>query len=87
MRIRVRKSHILSTAAFKTLSKPQSHKYLHIHRPKLINITAQNMALAIPKAVYQWNVTEGEGFESLKYSEQPLPQLGDSQVLVKCKLN
>jgi hypothetical protein len=45
------------------------------------------MAFEIPKTVYQWNVTEGEGFESLKYSQQPLPQLGDSQVLVKCKLN
>lgn len=45
------------------------------------------MAFEIPKAVYQWNLTKGEGFESLTYSEQPLPQLGDSQVLVKCKLN
>ncbi|KAL7920713.1 GroES-like protein [Trichoderma austrokoningii] len=41
------------------------------------------MALEIPKNVYQWNVTEGEGFETLKYSEQPIPKLGDSQVLVK----
>ncbi|UKZ64076.1 uncharacterized protein TrAtP1_013344 [Trichoderma atroviride] len=41
------------------------------------------MAFEIPKAGYQWNLTEGGGFESLKYSEQPLPQLGDSQVLVK----
>lgn len=45
------------------------------------------MAHEIPKAAYQWNVTEGEGFESLKYSEQPLSQLGDSQVLVKSKRN
>jgi NADPH:quinone reductase-like Zn-dependent oxidoreductase len=45
------------------------------------------MASEIPKFVYQWNITDGEGFESLKYSEQPLPELGDSQVLVKCKLN
>ncbi|UKZ78833.1 hypothetical protein TrVFT333_006579 [Trichoderma virens FT-333] len=41
------------------------------------------MALAIPKLVYQWNVTGGEGFDALHYSEQPLPKLGDSQVLVK----
>lgn len=45
------------------------------------------MAFEIPKTVRQWNVTEGEGFEILKYSEQPLPQMGDSEVLVKCKLN
>ncbi|KAL7895999.1 GroES-like protein [Trichoderma sp. SZMC 28014] len=41
------------------------------------------MAFEIPKTVRQWNVTEGEGFEILKYSEQPLPQMGDSEVLVK----
>ncbi|EHK20532.1 uncharacterized protein TRIVIDRAFT_49141 [Trichoderma virens Gv29-8] len=44
------------------------------------------MALAIPKLVYQWNVTGGEGFDALHYSEQSLPELGDSQVLVKLLL-
>ncbi|RFU79637.1 alcohol dehydrogenase [Trichoderma arundinaceum] len=42
------------------------------------------MAHEVPKVVHQWNVTKGDGFDSLKYSEQPLPELGDSQVLVKC---
>ncbi|KAL7935907.1 NAD(P)-binding protein [Trichoderma chlorosporum] len=41
------------------------------------------MALPIPKVVQQWNVAGGEGFKALQYSEQPLPKLGDSQVLVK----
>lgn len=39
----------------------------------------------IPKTVKQWNVTGKDGFESLKFSEQPVPELGDSQVLVKSK--
>ncbi|KAL6693118.1 NAD(P)-binding protein [Trichoderma pleuroticola] len=43
------------------------------------------MALSIPKSVHQWNVGAGEGFDALHYSEQPLPELGDSQVLVKCE--
>ncbi|KAL7787343.1 NAD(P)-binding protein [Trichoderma afarasin] len=41
------------------------------------------MALSIPKVVHQWTVGDGEGFDALHYSEQPLPELGDSQVLVK----
>lgn len=41
------------------------------------------MAQSIPKTVKQWNVAGKDGFESLKFSEQPVPELGDSQVLVK----
>ncbi|KAL7947077.1 NAD(P)-binding protein [Trichoderma barbatum] len=41
------------------------------------------MAPAVPKLVHQWNISEGQGFDTLHYSEQPLPELGDSQVLVK----
>ncbi|KAL7943525.1 hypothetical protein V8C42DRAFT_109551 [Trichoderma barbatum] len=40
-------------------------------------------SIATPQTVKQWNVTEFNGFEGLKFSEQPLPELGDSQVLVK----
>jgi hypothetical protein len=44
------------------------------------------MAPQIPKTTKQWNVTNisGEvGFDALKYSEQDVPVLGDSEVLVK----
>ena len=41
------------------------------------------MAQSLPKTTRQWNVIGFDGFESLKLSEQPVPQLGDSQVLVK----
>ncbi|KAM5351157.1 hypothetical protein ACJ41O_003880 [Fusarium nematophilum] len=40
----------------------------------------------IPKTVQQWNVTSQDGrdgFNVLKFSEQPLAELGDNQVLVK----
>ncbi|RFU74971.1 alcohol dehydrogenase [Trichoderma arundinaceum] len=37
----------------------------------------------IPKTVKQWNVATLTGFGGLKFSEQPLPEIGDSQVLVK----
>ncbi|KAM0259852.1 hypothetical protein ACHAQJ_003096 [Trichoderma viride] len=37
----------------------------------------------IPQTVKQWNVASFNGFEGLKFSEQPLPEVGDSQVLVK----
>ncbi|KAM4057185.1 zinc-binding dehydrogenase [Hirsutella rhossiliensis] len=44
------------------------------------------MAPDIPKSIRQWNVTAKDGrdgFNVLKYSEQPMPEVGDSQVLVK----
>lgn len=41
------------------------------------------MAQSIPKSTKQWNVIGQDGFDSLKYTEQPVPELGDSQVLVK----
>ncbi|KAK7428585.1 hypothetical protein QQZ08_004846 [Neonectria magnoliae] len=41
------------------------------------------MAQAIPTTVKQWNVSGQGGFDLLKFSEQPLSELGDSQVLVK----
>ncbi|KAJ5605576.1 hypothetical protein N7510_008357 [Penicillium lagena] len=41
------------------------------------------MALSIPKTTKQWTVVGHDGLESLKYSEKPIPELGDNQVLVK----
>ncbi|KAI2472598.1 zinc-binding dehydrogenase [Annulohypoxylon bovei var. microspora] len=41
------------------------------------------MALSIPKTIKQWNVIGNDGSASLKLPEQPVPQFGDSQVLVK----
>ncbi|KAK7409513.1 hypothetical protein QQX98_008297 [Neonectria punicea] len=41
------------------------------------------MAQLIPKTTLQWNVIGLDGFDSLKYTEQPVPELGDNQVLVK----
>lgn len=44
------------------------------------------MAQDIPKTTKQWNVTARDGkdgFNALKYSEKAVPELGDSQVLVK----
>ncbi|KAI1275173.1 putative alcohol dehydrogenase [Xylaria sp. FL0933] len=43
------------------------------------------MAESIPKTTLQWNVAGADGPASLKLSEQPLPRLGDNQVLVKRK--
>lgn len=43
------------------------------------------MAQSIPKTTKQWNITGLDGFDSLKYTEQPVPDLGDNQVLVKSK--
>ncbi|EHK15337.1 uncharacterized protein TRIVIDRAFT_56510 [Trichoderma virens Gv29-8] len=40
-------------------------------------------SISTPKTVKQWNVVEYNNFEGLKFSEQPLPEVGDSQVLVK----
>ncbi|KAK5954795.1 hypothetical protein OHC33_004521 [Knufia fluminis] len=41
------------------------------------------MAQPLPKTTQQWNVTGFNGLESLTFSEQPVPELGDTQVLVK----
>ncbi|KPM43662.1 hypothetical protein AK830_g2849 [Neonectria ditissima] len=41
------------------------------------------MAQSIPTTVKQWNTSDQAGFDSLKLSEKPLSELGDSQVLVK----
>ncbi|KEY66571.1 hypothetical protein S7711_09415 [Stachybotrys chartarum IBT 7711] len=41
------------------------------------------MAQQIPKTVKQWNVIGTNDFDSLKFSEQPLPGYGDKDVLVK----
>ncbi|KAE9380804.1 putative alcohol dehydrogenase [Stipitochalara longipes BDJ] len=38
---------------------------------------------AVSKTAKQWNVTGFEGPESLVFSEQPVPDIGDTQVLVK----
>ena len=43
------------------------------------------MAETLPKTVKQWNVTGFNGFKSLTLSEQPVPEIGDTQVLVKSK--
>jgi hypothetical protein len=43
------------------------------------------MAQSLPKTTKQWNVTGFDGTESLIFSEQPVPQIGDSQVLVKSR--
>ncbi|KAL6867010.1 NAD(P)-binding protein [Trichoderma novae-zelandiae] len=40
-------------------------------------------SISVPQTVKQWNVVSHNGFDGLKFSEQPLPELGDSQVLVK----
>ncbi|KAI3318814.1 putative alcohol dehydrogenase [Xylariaceae sp. AK1471] len=37
----------------------------------------------IPEITQQWNVVGTDGVASLKLSEQPVPELGDTQVLVK----
>lgn len=46
--------------------------------------TVKTMSQPIPKTSKQWNVVSGhDGFDSLKFSEQSVPELGDNQVLVK----
>lgn len=42
-------------------------------------------AQSIPKTTKQWNVAGHDGVESLEFTEQPVPQLGDNQVLVRSK--
>ncbi|KAH8422487.1 zinc-dependent alcohol dehydrogenase family protein [Aspergillus melleus] len=39
----------------------------------------------IPKTTRQWTVVGDNGLESLQYTEQPVPELGDRQVLVKIR--
>ncbi|KAK6949267.1 hypothetical protein Daesc_009341 [Daldinia eschscholtzii] len=39
------------------------------------------MAQSIPKTTKQWNVVGYNGIESLKFSEPPVPELGDTEVL------
>ncbi|KAI1750279.1 putative alcohol dehydrogenase [Xylaria castorea] len=41
------------------------------------------MAKSVPKTTLQWHVAGTDGLVSLKLSEQPIPELGDNQVLVK----
>ncbi|WYZ39754.1 hypothetical protein EsH8_IV_000095 [Colletotrichum jinshuiense] len=41
------------------------------------------MAQAIPKTVKQWSVIGQDGFDSLKFTEQEVPEIGDNQALVK----
>ncbi|KAI0149838.1 zinc-containing alcohol dehydrogenase [Hypoxylon sp. NC0597] len=41
------------------------------------------MAQSIPKVTWQWNVVGQNGLESLQFTEKPVPQLGDSQVLFR----
>ncbi|KAI1657804.1 putative alcohol dehydrogenase [Daldinia decipiens] len=41
------------------------------------------MAQPVLKTAKQWNVVGYDGLESLKYSEQPVPELGDTEVLVR----
>ena len=43
------------------------------------------MAAEIPKTIKQWNVTGKSFVDSLEFSEQPVPEIGDTQVLVKRK--
>lgn len=43
------------------------------------------MAQDIPKTTKQWVVAGEKGFDSLSFTENDIPALGDNQVLVKCK--
>ena len=38
---------------------------------------------SIPQTMRQWNVVGNSGIEPLLMSEQPVPELGDSDVLVR----
>lgn len=55
--------------------------YIRINPGQLKNFTMSSFT--IPKTVKQWQVAEYNGFEGLKFSEQPLPEVGDNEVLVK----
>ncbi|KAI1136098.1 zinc-containing alcohol dehydrogenase [Hypoxylon sp. FL0543] len=43
------------------------------------------MAQSIPKTSRQWNITGSDGLETLKLTEKPVPQLGDTEVLVQIR--
>lgn len=45
------------------------------------------MSQDIPKTTKQWSVVGTTGFDSLKFGEVDIPELGDSQVLVKCEIS
>lgn len=41
---------------------------------------------AVPATTKTWRVTGYDGFDSLKFSEEPLPKVGDNEVLVRSRL-
>jgi hypothetical protein len=41
------------------------------------------MTETLPTTTGQWSLTGADGAASLTYSEQPVPELGDHDVLVK----
>ncbi|OTB04425.1 hypothetical protein M426DRAFT_154307 [Hypoxylon sp. CI-4A] len=41
------------------------------------------MAQSVPQTVKQWNLVGHDGLSSLHFEEKPVPELGDTQVLVK----
>jgi hypothetical protein len=41
------------------------------------------MAQSVPKTTQQWSVAKATGFDGLKLSEVNVPEVGDSQCLVK----
>lgn len=43
------------------------------------------MEQSIPKTSKQWSLAGQNGFESLKFTEEPVPELDDNHVLVKSK--
>lgn len=43
------------------------------------------MAETIPKIAKQWRVTGFTGFDCLKLSEEPVPEVADNEVLVQSK--
>lgn len=49
----------------------------------IISNSIPAMSQSIPKTTKQWRVVGHNGFDSLEYSEQPIPELGDNQVLIK----
>lgn len=69
---------LLNTYALCTLS---NHK--HILQLQSLIDTIMTSLPPIPKTTKQWTVTGQNGFDSLKFSEESIPELGDNQVLVK----
>lgn len=49
-------------------------------------LTSEMASGTIPKTTKQWKVTGYDGLESLQFMEEPVPELGDDQVLVKSTL-